>query len=104
MKRKILILCFTLLMLAVSVTACTIRLVPLFNPQPNSTLLPAGTDKVELQVETISPAEVRYSVGEKLDYEMMTPFTEGAGGTTHKTTIPISPSPAETDGILLRRQ
>lgn len=128
MKRHITILGFIFLILIVSVTACTdprdiitpsptattaapttsaptptekpwSGKSPLFNPQPDSALLPAGTDKVELQVETLEPSEVRYSVGEKLTYEMMTPFAEGAGGTTHKTTIPISPSPAETNKV-----
>jgi hypothetical protein len=107
MEKRFLTLCFILLMLAVSVTACTepqdtINPTPtaataasasatnpatptpavpepveepwtgeplIINPQPNSTLLPAGTDKVEHWVDTIGPAEVRYSVGEKLAYE-----------------------------------
>ena len=47
---------------------------PLSDPQPPSTLLPAGATSVELKVRAATPTLCRYSVGQDLPLEQMTPF------------------------------
>ncbi len=62
--------------------------IPIFAPVPPSTLLAAETEDLELQVSTSTETACRYSVGEALDIGAMIPFSEGAGGRTHRTTVP----------------
>jgi len=76
---------------------------PLAQPQPGSALLPAGTTKLDLEVKTPEPAEVRWSVNGELPFEQMTPFTEGSGGTIHRTTINgLSADPATVNRVYIR--
>ncbi|MFZ6028747.1 MAG: LamG-like jellyroll fold domain-containing protein [Chloroflexota bacterium] len=61
--------------------------IPVRNPQPPSTVLPAGATSFALSVETITPTRCAYSVNASLPYTGMTPFGEAADATTHTVTI-----------------
>lgn len=75
---------------------------PLLNPQPDSTLLSAGTTKVDLQINTPVAAEVRWSLKADIPFEKMTPFSKGSGKKVHKTTIKgLSSNPATVNSVYL---
>jgi len=54
---------------------------------PPSTLLPAGASEVVLSLRTGVITSVAWSMGEALPLAEMTPFQEGGGSTTHRTTV-----------------
>lgn len=76
---------------------------PLMNLQPGSTLLPAGTTKLNLQVNTPTAARVRWSFKKDTPFDKMTPFDKGSGKKVHKTTISgLSTDPGTVNSIYLR--
>ena len=60
---------------------------PLSNPQPPSTLLPAGVTTVELTVRAATPTLCRYSVAQALPLEQMTSFDTQQPSSSPKTVI-----------------
>ncbi|MBN1518151.1 carbohydrate binding domain-containing protein [Candidatus Sumerlaeota bacterium] len=61
--------------------------VPLGDPDPPSTLLPANSSSFNLTLSSTAPLSCRYSVNAIMDYDAMTDFDSGQGGLTHQTTI-----------------
>src|SRR5574340_22300 len=61
--------------------------IPISNPNPPSTLLAPDTTSLPFSVESAAPASCGYSVNKLLDYDAMTPFDRGQGGTTHQTVL-----------------
>lgn len=77
--------------------------IPVTNPQPPSTLLPPGTTSLTLSVDTVTPTEARFSVGQALPFDQMTPFDQGAGTGHHGTTVPgIDPDPNVVTPVYVR--
>jgi hypothetical protein len=60
---------------------------PLSDPQPPSTLLPAGASSVELTLRSSVPTVCRYSVGQDLPLEQMTAFDAKEPSAAPKTVI-----------------
>ncbi len=76
---------------------------PISRAAPDTGLLPTGSTSVRLSAASSVPAELRWSVGENLPFEQMTPFASGKGGTAHETMIAgLSPNPATVNAVYLR--
>lgn len=76
---------------------------PLMDLQPGSTLLPPGTTKLEVRVNTPTAAKVRWSFSKDTPFEKMTPFDKGSGKKVHSTIISgLSTDPSTTKSIYLR--
>lgn len=76
--------------------------IPLTNPNPPSTLLPAGSTGVAVAVDSPAACEVRFALGEPRAFADMTPFS-ATGGTQHAHTIPgLDPDPATVNDVYLR--
>jgi hypothetical protein len=56
-------------------------------PDPPSTILPAGKSTLGLTVRSAQPTDCRYSLGPLLPYELMTPFSSGQGTVVHNVTL-----------------
>ena len=52
---------------------------PVFNPQPPSTLLPAGATSVTLTVQSAVGTDCGFALGEAVPYPEMTAFATGTG-------------------------
>jgi hypothetical protein len=93
---------------AASGTPCSSSLlhftgIPMSNPQPASTLLAAGTDVVDLALDTAEPTACAYSVGTPLPYEQMTRFAQGAGSQHHQTRVGgLNPDPQWVNSVFVR--
>ncbi len=76
---------------------------PLSAPQPPSTLLPAGATSVELKVHAATPTLCRYSVGQDLPLEQMTPFDSRQSSLSPKTLVRgLDPNPSKVNGVYVR--
>ena len=76
---------------------------PLSNPQPPSTLLPAGATAVELTVHADKPTLCRYSVGRAQPLEQMIPFDARKPSSSPKTTIRgLDPDPSKVNDVYVR--
>jgi hypothetical protein len=76
---------------------------PLSNPQPPSTLLPAGATTVELTVRADRPTLCRYSVGQAQPLEQMTPFDAREPSSSPKTAIRgLDPDPSKVNDVYVR--
>jgi len=76
---------------------------PLSDPQPPSTLLPAGATSVELKVRAATPTLCRYSVGHDLAWEQMTPFDTRRPSLSPKTLIRrLDPNPSKVNDVYVR--
>ncbi|MDI6770841.1 MAG: putative glycoside hydrolase [Anaerolineales bacterium] len=77
--------------------------IPVFDPNPPSTLLAPGATSFELSVESLEGAACAYAVGEPLAYSQMTPFDQGAGTVTHTTTVSgLNPDPNTINDVYVR--
>ncbi|MBN1660078.1 MAG: carbohydrate binding domain-containing protein [Anaerolineae bacterium] len=84
-------------------TALTYPGIPVTNPDPPTTLLPAGTTQLSLSVESIEATACAYALGGPLVYGDMTPFDAGAGTTLHHTLIPgLDPNPNVVNDVYVR--
>src|SRR5262249_20151752 len=69
---------------------------PLSDPQPPSTLLPAGATTVELTLRAATPTVCRYSVGQDRPLDEMTPFDTKQPSASPKTVIRgLDPDPSK---------
>ena len=76
---------------------------PLSDPQPPSTLLPAGATSVELKVRAATPTVCRYSVGQDLPLEQMTPFDTRQPSSSPKTLVRgLDPDPGKVNDVYVR--
>ena len=76
---------------------------PLSDPQPPSTLLPAGATTVELTLRASAATLCRYSLGRNLPLDQMTAFDEAQPSTTPKTIIRgLNPDPATINDVYVR--
>jgi hypothetical protein len=76
---------------------------PLSDPQPPSTLLPAGATTVELTLHASVPTSCRYSVGRSRPWDQMIAFDDPQPSTTPKTIIcGLDPDPAVVNDVYIR--
>jgi hypothetical protein len=76
---------------------------PLSDPQPPSTLLPAGAATVELTLRASVPTSCRYSVGRSQPLEQMIAFDDLQASTSPKTVIRgLNPDPAMVNDVYIR--
>jgi hypothetical protein len=80
--------------------------IPLVNPQPDTTLLAAGTTELSFAITSTTATTCRYAVGEAKPFAAMTPFDAprpGAAATAHATRIRgLDPSPAVVNEVFIR--
>jgi hypothetical protein len=76
---------------------------PLSDPQPPSTLLPAGATTVELTLHASVPTSCRYSVGRSRPLDQMIAFDDTQPSTTPTTIIRgLDPDPAVVNDVYIR--
>jgi len=76
---------------------------PLGDPQPPSTLLPAGATTVELTLHASEPTSCRYSIGRSRPLDQMIAFDDPSPSTSPKTVIRgLNPDPAVVNDIYIR--
>jgi len=76
---------------------------PLSDPQPPSTLLPAGATSLELKVRAATPTLCRYSVGQDLPFGRMTPFDAQQPSSLPATVIcGLDPDPSKVNDVYVR--
>ncbi len=76
---------------------------PLSDPQPPSTLLPAGATTVELTLHASVPTSCRYSVGRSRPLDQMIAFDDPQPSTSPKTIIQgLNPDPAIVNDVYIR--
>lgn len=76
---------------------------PITNPQPPSTLLPAGATTVALTVQTAVDTACAFAVGEAAPFSEMTPFDAGAGTTSHQMVVSgLNPDPNTVNEVYVR--
>jgi hypothetical protein len=76
---------------------------PIINPQPPSTLLPAGTTTLSLTVQSSQNTACASGMGTAMAYDEMIPFDQGAGTTVHKTTLSnLDPDPNVVNNVYVR--
>jgi len=76
---------------------------PLSDPQPPSTLLPAGATTVELTLHASEPTSCRYSVGRSRPLDQMIAFDDSQPSASPKTTIRgLNPDPAVVNDVYIR--
>ncbi len=81
----------------------TYRGPPLANPQPRSGLLPAGTSKIDLTIESNDETTLRYSVGRLLDFASMTPVTNSPPARKHRLVVEgVSTDPSVRTDVYVR--
>ncbi|MGC8792138.1 MAG: LamG-like jellyroll fold domain-containing protein [Bryobacteraceae bacterium] len=79
--------------------------IPLSDPDPPSTLLPAGATELDLSLRSMVPTRCAWSVGEPLQFPQMHPFDSGAGGTLHRTRVRgLSPDTTQVNDVYVRCQ
>ena len=77
--------------------------IPVTDPDPPSTLLPAGATQFNLSVQSLEATTCAYAVGQPLAYGYMTPFDQGAGSTLHQTVISgLDPDPDAINDVYVR--
>jgi hypothetical protein len=76
---------------------------PLSDPQPPSTLLPAGAVTVDLTLRAATPTLCRYSVGKDLPYDQMTPFDTEAPSSSPRTIVRgLDADPGRVNDVYIR--
>jgi hypothetical protein len=76
---------------------------PLSDPQPPSTLLPAGATTVEFALHASEPTSCRYCIGRSRPLSKMTPFDDQQPSTSPKTVIRgLNPDPAVVNDVYIR--
>ena len=76
---------------------------PLSDPQPPSTLLPAGATTVELSLHASVPTSCRYSLGRSRSLDQMVAFDDQQPSISPKTVIRgLNPDPAIVNDIYIR--
>jgi hypothetical protein len=76
---------------------------PLSDPQPPSTLLPAGATTVELTLHASEPTSCRYSTGRDRPLDQMIAFDGQQPSTSPKTTIRgLNPDPTLVNNVYIR--
>jgi len=76
---------------------------PLNDPQPPSTLLPAGATTLELAVHASNPTSCRYSLGQDQPLDQMVPFDDLQPSASPKTVIRgLNPDPAIVNDVYIR--
>jgi hypothetical protein len=76
---------------------------PVSNPRPASTLLAPGTTVLDITVNSAVATDCRWSLGTAKAYAAMTPFSSGAGTTSHRTRVTgLNPSPAVLNHVYVR--
>lgn len=76
---------------------------PLSDPQPPSTLLPAGATTVELTLRAAAPTVCRYSIGAPLPYSAMTPFDSTQPSNAPHTVIRgLNPDTTKINDLYIR--
>jgi hypothetical protein len=77
--------------------------IPVTDPQPPSTLLPPGTTAISLTVQSITSTTCAFALGQALPFEEMAPFDQGAGTTTHLTSVGgLDPTPNVVNELYVR--
>ncbi len=76
---------------------------PLSDPQPPSTLLPAGAQTVDLTLRASPPTLCRYSVGKDLPFDQMTPFDSAEPSSSPRTIIRgLDANPLRVNDVFIR--
>ncbi|MGC8641042.1 MAG: putative glycoside hydrolase [Isosphaeraceae bacterium] len=76
---------------------------PLSDPQPKSTLLPAGAVAVDLTLRAAAPTVCHYSVNKNLPFDRMTPFDDREPSTSPRTKIRgLDPDPGRVNDVFIR--
>ncbi len=76
---------------------------PVGNPQPASTLLAPGTTSLDLSVKSATATSCGWSLGTARAFADMTPFSSGAGSTSHDTRVTgLDPSPTVVNRVFVR--
>jgi len=76
---------------------------PLSDPQPPSTLLPAGATTVELTLRASVPTSCRYSIGRNQPLDQMITFDDQQPSTSPGTVIRgLNPDPAALNDVYVR--
>lgn len=76
---------------------------PIIEPQPSGILLPSSTTTSRLTVHSTTNTNCAFAVGEPLPYDEMTSFDQGAGTTSHQTTVNgINPDPNTVNHVYVR--
>ncbi len=76
---------------------------PLSDPQPPSTLLPAGAVTVDLTLRAATPTLCRYSVGKDLPFDQMTPFDTAAPSSLPRTIVRgLDADPGHVNDVCIR--
>ncbi len=77
--------------------------IPIFNPDPPSTLLPPGATAFTLTVQSLTSTRCAYSVNADLSYAQMTPFGEPTNTLTHTTAVVgLNPDPNTLNAVYVR--
>jgi len=76
---------------------------PLSDPQPPSTLLPAGAVTVDLTLRAATPTLCKYSVGKDLPFDQMTPFDTAAPSVSPRTIVRgLDADPGRVNDVYIR--
>ena len=74
-----------------------------WNATPPSTLLPPGSTTLAFTVNTNRATSCRYSLGQALAFDAMTPFDSGQGATTHAVTFTgLDPDTTKVNEVYIR--
>ncbi|MDW8065613.1 MAG: LamG-like jellyroll fold domain-containing protein [Anaerolineae bacterium] len=77
--------------------------IPIYNPQPPTTLLPPGSTALTLTVRTLLPTRCAYSVQADRPYNQMTSFGEPTDVLTHTTiVVGLNPDPNMINDVYVR--
>ncbi|MCS7282354.1 MAG: carbohydrate binding domain-containing protein, partial [Anaerolineae bacterium] len=77
--------------------------IPVFDPQPPTTLLPPGSTALTLTVRTLLPTRCAWSAQADRSYGEMTPFGEPTDTLTHTTTVrDLNPDPNFINDVFVR--
>jgi hypothetical protein len=77
--------------------------IPILDPQPPSTLLPAAATSFTLTVRSLTPTRCAYSVNADRPYAQMTPFGEPTDTLTHTTIVGgLNPDPNTLNDVYVR--
>lgn len=76
---------------------------PLSDPQPPSTLLPAGATSVTLKLHAAAPTVCRYAVNQDAPFDKMTEFDERGPSVSPQTVIRgLDPNPGRVNDVYIR--
>ncbi len=77
--------------------------IPVLNPQPPSTLLPPSATSFSLSLQSTTPTQCSYAVGNPLPFPQMIPFGESAPSTAHLGNITgLNPDPNVLNAVYVR--